>query len=43
LVEAKFENDSHQEAENVQLLASVSSVLAFWTTHKAKVVSKWQN
>jgi len=32
LVAAKFENDSPQEAENVQLLASVSNVLTFWTT-----------
>jgi len=42
-VEAKFENDSPQEAENFQLLASVASVLTFWTTHTAKVISEWQN
>jgi len=43
LVKARFENDSPQEAENVQLLSSVSSVLTFWTTHTAKVVSGGEN
>jgi len=41
LVEAKFENDSPQEAES--LLASVFSVLTFWSKHSAKLKKKLMN
>jgi len=43
LVVAKFENDSPQKAENVQLPASVAGILTFWTTQRAKVMSEWKN